>query len=194
MKYAKIGKSGGYQSCRGRGDREQLCEDIQFRALCAGGMVSFEAKSVMSQKGEFVRLALVPGASVSALCRRFGIEPAGAGSGGRLAGPPFDSLQHAQSAFDSWRHLYNTKRRHDGLPAPCRSTATAFQSRLLRDRAALRVRRRRPPAQTQPQGVPPLAWQTVRDVRCPRRSMQKRRRLCILGVFDGQALKNPGRP
>lgn len=32
-----------------------------------------------------------------------------------LQGPPFESLQHAQSAFDSWRHLYNTKRPHDGL-------------------------------------------------------------------------------
>lgn len=33
----------------------------------------FEARSVMSQKEEFVRLALAPGANVSALCRRFGI-------------------------------------------------------------------------------------------------------------------------
>ena len=33
----------------------------------------FEARSVMSQKEEFVRLALLPGANVSALCRRFGI-------------------------------------------------------------------------------------------------------------------------
>lgn len=33
----------------------------------------FEAKSVMSQKEEFVRLAMRPGANVSALCRRFGI-------------------------------------------------------------------------------------------------------------------------
>ncbi|WP_430515895.1 helix-turn-helix domain-containing protein, partial [Mesorhizobium loti] len=33
----------------------------------------FEARSVMNQKEEFVRLALAPGANVSALCRRFGI-------------------------------------------------------------------------------------------------------------------------
>lgn len=32
-----------------------------------------------------------------------------------LQGPPFESLQHAQDAFDSWRHRYNTKRPHDGL-------------------------------------------------------------------------------
>ncbi|WP_292373439.1 integrase core domain-containing protein [Mesorhizobium sp.] len=32
-----------------------------------------------------------------------------------LQGPPFENLQHAQSAFDGWRHLYNTRRPHDGL-------------------------------------------------------------------------------
>jgi transposase InsO family protein len=32
-----------------------------------------------------------------------------------LQGPPFESLQQAQHVFDTWRHLYNAKRPHDGL-------------------------------------------------------------------------------
>lgn len=32
-----------------------------------------------------------------------------------LQGPPFESLQKAQNAFDSWRELYNTRRPHDGI-------------------------------------------------------------------------------
>ena len=35
----------------------------------------FTGVSAMDQKGEFVRLALVPGASIRQLCRRFGISP-----------------------------------------------------------------------------------------------------------------------
>jgi len=32
-----------------------------------------------------------------------------------LQGPPFDSLEAAQHAFDSWRHVYNAVRPHDAL-------------------------------------------------------------------------------
>jgi transposase InsO family protein len=33
----------------------------------------------------------------------------------KLQGPPFDSLEAAQHAFDSWRHVYNAVRPHDSL-------------------------------------------------------------------------------
>jgi transposase InsO family protein len=32
-----------------------------------------------------------------------------------LQGPPFDSLQAAQRAFDAWRHIYNTERPHQAI-------------------------------------------------------------------------------
>jgi transposase InsO family protein len=32
-----------------------------------------------------------------------------------LQGPPFDSLQAAQCAFDAWRHIYNTERPHQAI-------------------------------------------------------------------------------
>ncbi|PBC03404.1 IS481 family transposase [Mesorhizobium sp. WSM3860] len=32
-----------------------------------------------------------------------------------LQGPPFESLQQAQHVFDRWRHLYNTRRPHQGI-------------------------------------------------------------------------------
>jgi transposase InsO family protein len=32
-----------------------------------------------------------------------------------MQGPPFDSLDTAQRAFDRWRHVYNAERPHDGI-------------------------------------------------------------------------------
>ena len=66
--------------CTDRRHREHLCGDIaytfraRFVAGTRGRFMPWLEASVMELREEFVGLALAPGANVSDLCRRFGIE------------------------------------------------------------------------------------------------------------------------